>query len=400
MNHARVYVFVACLVLVAFVWLIREAWRRRHDVARWALAGAVLFAASGFVFAVPDFYLAVGDLTGVPNLATLLVYASITSCMLTLSVWTSYMIRPIEATRELAVDERGRARVSRWTLVSAVPILTSLVVLFFAAPVHDQPHALDFDATYATEPLVVAFLAVYLTTYVTCLWRIVLLGVRYLRVVPGYMWFRAGLFLISAGALTGSGYAFGKAVSIVGTWFGSPFRELNVVVAPAIASIGATAMAVGYVLPSVGQTVARQVMWVRAYVHLRPLWRALYVVDPDASFAGRRGWSFRGRVHRQVVEIRDWLLRLRPYVDSDIAEIAREHVAALPDEQRAPVVEAVRLTAALDAWRRSELSSTPAENGIATPDRAGLRAEVSLLVPLSRALGSPSVAAVLAAVRV
>jgi len=290
--------------------------------------------------------------------------------------------------------------VSRWTLVSAVPILVSLVVLFTLAPVHGEAHPLDFDATYATEPLVVAFLAVYLTTYVTCLWRIVLLGVRYLHVVGGFMWFRAGLFLISGGALIGSGYAFGKAVSIVGTWFGSPFRQLNVVVAPAIASMGATAMAVGYVLPSVGQTVARQVMWVRAYVHLKPLWRALYVVDPGASFSGRRGWSFRGRVHRQVVEIRDWLLRLQPYVDEDVASVARRHVAGLREEQRGATVEAARLTVALAAWRRSELSASPAVEGIATPGRPGLRAEVGELVPLSRALGSSTVFAVVAALRV
>jgi hypothetical protein len=158
--------------------LSRTNYTDREEQEAEAIAGRLSTA-----FAVPDVYLAVGDLTGVPNFATLLVYASITACTLTLSVWTSYMIRPIEATKELAVDERG----SRWTLVSAAPILTSLVVLFFVAPVHDQPHALDFDATYATEPLVVAFLAISLTTYVTCLWRIVLLGVTYLHVVAGFM---------------------------------------------------------------------------------------------------------------------------------------------------------------------------------------------------------------------
>ncbi|MFD1051056.1 hypothetical protein ACFQ1S_38765, partial [Kibdelosporangium lantanae] len=205
--------------------------------------GSVLFSASGFLFAVPDIYLAVGDLTGVPNLATLLVYASITSCTLTLSVWTSYMIRPIEATTDIAVDDQVRDRTSRRTLIAAVPVLVSLIVLFVLAPVDDVAHPLDFDATYAEEPLVVAFLAVYLTTYVTGLWRIVGLGIRYLRVVTGYRWFRASLFLIAVGALTGSMYAFGKAVSIVGTWFGHPFRELNVDIAPAIASLGATAMA-------------------------------------------------------------------------------------------------------------------------------------------------------------
>lgn len=379
MNHARVYLFVACLVLVAFVWLIREAWRRRTDVARWALAGSVLFSASGFIFAVPDVYLAVGDLTGVPNLATLLVYASITSCTLTLSVWTSYMIRPIEATNDIAVDEQVRDRASRRILVAAVPILVSLVTLFVLAPVDDAPHPLDFDATYAEEPLVVAFLAVYLTTYVTGLWRIVGLGIRYLRVVAGFRWFRLSLFLIAIGALTGSMYAFGKAISIIGTWFGHPFRELNVDIAPAIASLGATAMAIGYVLPSAGQTIARQVMWLRAYVQLKPLWRALYVVDPDASFSGRRGWSIRGRVHRQVVEIRDWLLRLQPYLDENVGQHAD-----------GPTAEAARLARALEAWRRDELSPNPAVDGLATPDRSGLRAEITKLVPLARALGSLS----------
>jgi hypothetical protein len=231
--------------------------------------------------------------------------------------------------------------------------------------------------------------------------RIVFLGRRYVSLVRELRWFRLGLTLISVGAAIAAGYAVGKVVSIVGRWLGHPLDELNIEVAPALASIGGAAMTIGYVLPSAVPAIVRNVTRLRALVALRPLWRELYVIDPEAAFDGGRRWAVRDRLHRQVVEIRDWLLRLRPFLHPHVDEIADGLVrgAGLPERNVAPTIEAARIAAALAAWKRQDRAAPSSDLSFSTPTRPGLRGEIDHLVPLARAFSSPVVAEVVAAAR-
>jgi len=85
---------------------------------------------------------------------------------------------------------------------------------------------------------------------------------------------------------------------------------------------------------------------------LRPLHAALLDAVPEAARAevpGRPGP--RVRLHRAVVEIREAVLALRPYVDPELAAAARKvmHPAGLAGDEAVAAVEASVLAAALRA---------------------------------------------------
>jgi hypothetical protein len=92
---------------------------------------------------------------------------------------------------------------------------------------------------------------------------------------------------------------------------------------------------------------------------LRPLHAALLDAVPEAARAevpGRPGP--RMRLHRAVIEIREAVLALRPYVDPELAAAARKvmHPAGLAGDETAAAVEASVLAAAL----RAKASGPPA----------------------------------------
>jgi hypothetical protein len=92
---------------------------------------------------------------------------------------------------------------------------------------------------------------------------------------------------------------------------------------------------------------------------LRPLHAALLFTVPQAARAEMPGRSApRVRLHRAVVEIREAVLALRPYVDPELAAIARKVVptGGLAGGEVAAAVEGSVLAAAL----RARASGQPA----------------------------------------
>jgi hypothetical protein len=128
----------------------------------------------------------------------------------------------------------------------------------------------------------------------------------------------------------------------------------------------------------------------RALQRLRPLQSALLAAVPEATGAGAFGlWpAASARLHRQVIQIRDVALALRPYRDPQVA-VAATHAAraaGLAGDELAVMVEASVLSAAIDA-RRAGHPAQSAAGHICLPPVAGadLRSETACLVKVSRA---------------
>ncbi|WP_158886273.1 MAB_1171c family putative transporter [Amycolatopsis anabasis] len=357
------YGIVGGLILAATAWRLRDALRDPGRPDLWAVCLALLFTGIGFLSATPPLYIAAARWTGIPNIATLVVYGSIVTCGGAMCVWTYYILAPKTDGVPTADAHRRGVRGARYILAATVAVLLTMATLFTLAPVEDSIHAIDFDDAYARVPLAVAFLAVYLTAYCTALIRIVWLCRRAWSTVVTVLWLRRGIRSLAIGALIALGYAAGKIVSIVGSWFGTPMHTLNIVIAPLLASIGASLMMVGYGISAAPKLLDRAIE-VRTLRSIHRLWRILRAVAPNVELSIRHAarrplanrLSVRERAYRRAIEILDWLNRLSPHLDPRVQQIAQRHAdaARLRGIARDAAVEAARITVALHAWETQQ----------------------------------------------
>lgn len=197
------------------------------------MAVAIACAAIGFETAVPSTYQWIGRISGIPNLATLIVYSAITTAVLTNIVWTSYLVVP-----DMPISATSVSNPRRIMAVN-LAVVTAMAILFFASPVHDQSHPTDFDYYYATIGIADVFLAVYLCAYTFGLLRLIVLCVHWIPRVHAQIWLRRGLILLAVGSAVAIGYSIGKAIAITTAWAGISMHSLNITIAPAFASLGA-----------------------------------------------------------------------------------------------------------------------------------------------------------------
>ncbi|MGX1809450.1 MAB_1171c family putative transporter [Nocardia sp. NPDC055321] len=392
MEFALVYGSVGTLAAVVFTWRLVLAVRGPRGSARWAVAIAIACTAVGFVTAMPAAYEWVARVSGVPNLATLIVYSAITTAVMAQIVWTTYLVVPDGNTSPI------RNVNARNVVVANAVVVAIMIGLFAAAPVHDAPHATDFDHHYATEPVVDAFLAIYLTAYTLALLRIVVLCRAWLPHVREQPWLRRGLRLLTVGSIIAVGYSVGKVVAVAAAWAGIDARTLNSDIAPAFASAGATVMLVGYLCPSLLPRATAAVQRIRALPRLRPLWTALRTAAPEVARAApetRR--APRDLVYRRVIEIRDALLLLQPHLtarDTALAERVADRLG-VRERDRAAAVEAARIAVALRAYEAGAVAVDGGES-FRRPDRPTFLGELGWLVAVSTAYrSSPVVPAVL-----
>jgi len=148
----------------------------------------------------------------------------------------------------------------------------------------------------------------------------------------------------------------------------------------------------------------------RAYRALFPLWAALYPLRPDSSHLqppiSRYAWwpsrPLRLVLCRMIVEIHDRSIELWPYQSPHAAIVAEviADEAALPNNARTALVEAVVMAEALANWRAArpaEAEATFTRADRALGDGTTLREEVAALVPVARAFArSPLIAEALA----
>ena len=352
MTFAVLYSLALLLQLGAFLWKLRDLLRDPRDPRLGAITLALLFVACGFNFAIPPVYSAVAAATGVPNLSTLAVYASIVLCTASLQVFSVNLAR----SRDEAVPA------GRTLVLGTGAALAVLVALFRVAPVHDEPHVLDFDSHYSGEPVVVGFLAVYLGAYSLGLIRSALVCLR-IRPHAADPWLRRGVSLVPVGVVFGLGYSLLKAVAVAATWLGGDLAPVSDVAAPVSATVGASVMAVGYVLPS----VPRLRRHARARRQLRPLLRALRPLAPELA----QNTRLASAEYRWLIATDDLLRVLRPHLAPEAAALAEEHAdrQGLEGDERAAAVEAARIAAALRAYRAG---SSPGDGSAMIREESGM----------------------------
>ncbi|XUL87907.1 MAB_1171c family putative transporter [Streptomyces galilaeus] len=336
-----------------------------------ALAGACFFLGA------PPTVGAVNRLSGVPNLAAPLTYASITAYSASSQV--------------LIVYWRGgphvRRTARRW-IVAYTFVLVGIAVMFALG---DTPveRRTDFDTYYATTPFTAEMIVLYLAGHLAAVSVTTVSSLRWARQVHG--WLRAGLVTLGVGSLCGAGYSLTKLAAVVAGWFGRDWTRLGTTVSPAAAGLGAVLIVVGVLMPLAGPRLTQRRQARRTYTRLEPLEheldelltrRALRLPRPRFSSPATR------LVWRQT-SIHNALGHLDAFFDRALFERTLE--AAAHTTAGAEQAEAT-------AWA-AVVAAAVAEERTGGPDRALTDAldqapSTALLVPIADALTrSPLVAA-------
>ncbi|MEU8587512.1 MAB_1171c family putative transporter [Streptomyces sp. NPDC048664] len=365
-----VYGMLSLITWSAFAFKLRDLARdwRNKELQRLCLAIATF--AAPFGFAIPAVYVRVDALFGAPNISSLIIYTTVEVCL------TSFLALLVSWS---SAQSTVRLR-HRLILGYALATVATNWVLFFLGDATDTSHALDFDVHYARTAYIWEFLLVHQTLFTVSMVGLIRLCWRYAKIV-GQPWLRRGLRTVTVGAVAGLGYCLPKALSLVWDKLGiSPLGFLNSVVAPMFASVAAALFAVGFTMPAWGVGLGRALSWMSDYrtFHRRyPLWQAItrafpeVVLLPPPTSRRELARDLRFFLGRQVIEMLDGEMRLRPHHDADISRMTRDLAAThhLTGDEADAVTEAAHIAAALQA--RSTGHGVPEGHGTDFDDAAG-----------------------------
>jgi hypothetical protein len=278
------------------------------------------------------------------------------------------------------------ARHRRWPLALAAGVLLTLGVL---AAVSGGIQTRAELLTRELAPTVVAYwvvleayLGAVLVTTTVLFWTVSR------EAPPGRS--RLGLRAIAAGAALVAAYAAAKAGLIVARGAGVPVDF------PAIEPAGRNLQAAGFLLIVAGGTVpagrrARSVCAAyRSLLALRPLWKAMRDAFPEVIlFTPRRAVielagvdDVHLRLYRRVIEIRDGMLALRPYLPAG-PPAAGDVAAADPAAAEAAAI-AVALRRRVDGAPADGPEGTEGSEGAWQPVGPEVTDEVAWLSRVSR----------------
>lgn len=295
---------------------ILKLWR---DPLLRAVGGLLLFACAVFAFAAPGTIAWTNRVTGVPNIAAPWVYTLITAlsaCWLLLVVhW-----------RNGPTDHREKTRrATRWVVRLYAAVVVALWVLFALADVPVE-RVRDLDTYYAGTPFMREEIVLYLLAQAVSCSITTWLVWNWIRTDGLDAWLRWGLRFLGVGFATNLLFSAAKFTAVVARWTGHDLDWLNTNIAPSAACIAATLVAIGFIVPHVGQYLRERWLVRRRHRDLGPLARLMRTV------AGRREpLALRAtaemRLIRRETYIRDALLQLSRFLDEDLR--ARAHDAAL-----------------------------------------------------------------------
>jgi hypothetical protein len=269
----------------------------------------LVFASSIAVFTLtaPAVAAWVDETVGVPDLAfigrTVGAVVLLISEQLLLTKWVSTTPR----TRVTAI-----AAVA--TEATAVLVLLALFVV-----IRNTQHSTGAQYYTRSGGYPAAYVIVYVTVCVGAELSIAILCSRYARRV-GRLWLRRGLRMVSLGAYLTLIFATVRVAKVLGVPLG-PVATLGLW----LGSAGVVAKLIGWTVPGWAPSVEAAVSLVRSHrdhLRLRPLWISLYRANPDIALDAPRSLLREAvslqdadyRVHRRVIEIRDGLVSLTPYL--------------------------------------------------------------------------------------
>lgn len=323
--------------------------------------------AVSFTIQAPGFYEAVGDLTGIPNVAK------------PLSHWT--VLIAAWAARNLLVwtrDGGEPVRLSwhrRW-LVGLVVVGTGVLFALADTPVN----TVKINVLYGGAPWVLEYWVVYLFGLMPALVDVGRLSWLTLRDAerPAV---RLRLWMSAIGVAAIIAYHVHKGLFFTARRFGLPYSDaFTAVMDKYLTLVAFVLVLLPASLPRLRATgngrIAEWVHRFATYQRLRPLWLALYRVNPQIALTppapalldrlDPRDLDL--RLYRRVVEIRDGRLALQAYLDPDAVDRIRERAVAegRTGHQLDAAVEVAILTAGL----RASSAGVPPPNG---PSHAVIR---------------------------
>jgi hypothetical protein len=382
------YLIVTALLLSGLAQKLYGLRRRRDDPVRWAVC--LCLASLTMATAVQWFTDSIDESSGVPHLADAL---SDVGAMCAAGAGRVFLIHVYYP----ASSARVRARRSYAGLAAAVVMVA---VLFVAVP----PKA----GTGSSEAHVDAvYLYVYVWYVAVALLSVSRLGLRYSRLADRPS-LRLGLRVIVAGSACGLAFLAVTAAMLIGAETGRPLDWLDRPVGLPLELITEALLLAGVTIPAWGDRLGTLLRWARdcrSYRLLHPLWLALHETNPGLSLVPhhrtRRYWrrDIGFLLYRQVIEIRDGQLALRPYVHPGAAEVARTlgRRAGLPDEEIRAAAEAATIAVAIAAKAQGRGTTGTPSPPWAPPAGPDLDAEITWLTKVSRAFArSPVVPAAVA----
>jgi hypothetical protein len=343
----------AVLPWAAVVYKLPSLLRAPRDVGRRSLWLTLFFLALAATALVPPVYVAIDRLTVHPNIARLL-----SNSLTLLTCWTVLVF----LAHLSGTNSRGREIAVTGLLLGAA--LLVMAALFLSAPLY--PEALDFPERYAAAPHVLEYRLVYLFYVAITDVTMTRLCWRYAR-VAAHVSLRLGLQIVAAGGVAGLLYVINDGYYQVASRLSLVYplsdpvtvHQMLVVILVGLAVIGATMPAWG---PHVG--IPRLYRWVQCYGalwRLYPLWLDLVRSSPDIALDQPHSrladiFNFGDvdfRLHRRVVEIRDGILALRPYVDLAVTDVAARlsREAGLDQAEADATIEATSIIAG--RWARA-----------------------------------------------
>jgi hypothetical protein len=361
----------------ALAWMLYLVARSPRDVRRWAVAGLLAGWSIAYPFGIAAS--AGADFLGVDAMnARYLQHALLLIAGYSLVCFFQFSALDAHLARRRAVWEASG-------LVAALAIMT---VANLAIPEELRVPAATVTSTPGEGPVGVASIgAFYVAANSYLLYAFAAAGVwtrRYARGAEPRL--RRGLRIASLGLLSISLASAAFVASNVSRWVGTPAPSLIVLISVFLLLLGIVLFVAGMVYPSVVTRWAALRVWLRhrrAYRQLRPLWTVLNEQFPEDSLsrvpAGplRDAVSLRGmhrRYYRRVIECRDGLVRISPYLaDLDPAEVES------PEALARHLADALRAHAAGEAVPSQAVP-------LAVPDDEGLAADVSRLIELSYAV--------------
>lgn len=355
-------------------------------------------AAPAFLFLAPSIGTGFDRLTGVPNLSVMVVYGCGVAFVVANQAMLLYWRHP----------PAPAWRATRRVLVACALVFATMVVLFALGETPEERHG-DFPVAYADAPHIGELLVLYHATFLVGLLNVVRLCRRWAEETPDDQpWLRRGLRLNAVGVLIGSCYAAMVLVAVLGSRAGADLDAWGVAAPKAltlavpVVVVGASIAAWGPRLPHARDRLVRALDALRDHRSLHPLWSALRAVDPAMRHTPgslRERLSPEHRLFWRVIEINDWLHRLRARRDPDLAAAVERHGRSLglTDDEIRAAAEAARIRAALRARARGAVpaDAPDADQDLPLEPQHAFAGERARLVRVARAFTSPVVDAAL-----
>lgn len=367
---------------LGLLFLLRDLRTSRRDPALVALAAVFLLSACSFVFAITPIWRHVDAFFGTTNLAVPLSMSCVIALLVCQQIVLGHWARPAAPTRD------------RVWLAAGAAVITGLVTLYLClTPAVQRPT--DFSLYYAHDPFYAAYMTLYVTAYTVgeillarACWR--------LANQTSQRWVTSGLRVVALGAVVTLGYSAVRIGGVIAAPFGVTLAAWEGF-AWTCGDAGAMITLLGWFLPTIAGQLHRAATRARMYRQhrqLRPLWLALYQVDPTiklqpepSSLIGRlRARPISFRLYRRAVEIRDGQISIRPYLDAAVRERSeRGHTAAgRSGNELHAAVTADQIRAALHAQAHDAIPPRPTEYADTQIEAPASLEDVDILLAIAR----------------